>query len=107
MIAADTKPVRAAHPRAGVGARSSGGDRPACDQIDAWLDVPNLVILGETSGHWARLRALLRAGGVVGARIHDGRIAAICLADGVRELLTVDRDFGRFPELRVRNPLVG
>jgi len=26
---------------------------------------------------------------------------------GARELWTADRDFGRFPGLRVRNPLVG
>ncbi len=35
------------------------------------------------------------------------RIAAICLANGISELLSVDRDFTRFPALRVRNPLVG
>ena len=33
-------------------------------------------------------------------------IAALCLAHGVRELWTHDRDFGRFPALAVRNPLV-
>jgi len=37
--------------------------------------------------------------------VHDARVAAICLAHGVRELLTADRDFSLFPELRTRNPL--
>jgi uncharacterized protein len=78
----------------------------ACDQVDAWVESPNLVLLGESPGHWERLRALLHAGTVTGPRIHDGRIAAICLAHGVRELLTADRDFGRFPALKVRNPLI-
>jgi uncharacterized protein len=79
----------------------------ACDQVDAWVEASNVVLLGESPGHWQRLRAMLEAGSVTGPRIHDGRIAAICLAHGVRELLTADRDFGRFPTLRVRNPLVG
>ena len=34
------------------------------------------------------------------------RIAAICVGHGVRELLTADRDFSRFPSLTTRNPLV-
>ena len=38
--------------------------------------------------------------------MHDARIAAICLGNGVAELWSADRDFGRFPELRVVNPLV-
>jgi uncharacterized protein len=39
------------------------------------------------------------------ARVHDARIAAVCLASGVRELRTLDRDFSRFPALATRNPL--
>jgi predicted nucleic acid-binding protein len=38
--------------------------------------------------------------------VHDARIAGVCLLHGVRELWTADRDFGRFAELRVRNPLI-
>ena len=34
-------------------------------------------------------------------------IAAICLSHGVSELWTADRDFSRFPDLRVCNPLIG
>jgi hypothetical protein len=36
--------------------------------------------------------------------IHDARIAAICTAHGMHELLSRDRDFSSFPELRLRNP---
>lgn len=32
---------------------------------------------------------------------------ALCLQHGVRELWSADRDFGRFPELTVSNPLIG
>lgn len=65
----------------------------------------NLVFLAEADGHLARLKDAGVAGGVAGPRIHDARIAAICLSHGVTELWTADRDFARFPALRVRNPL--
>lgn len=62
--------------------------------------------LGETGSHLDVLGRLLRSSGTTGARVHDARIAAICLTNGVRELWTADRDFSWFPELRTRNPLV-
>ena len=37
--------------------------------------------------------------------IHDARIAAICLHNGVTELWTADRDFSRFKPLKTVNPL--
>jgi hypothetical protein len=52
------------------------------------------------------LSARLIAGDVTGPRVHDARIAAICLAHGVDELWTADRDFRRFPQPRTRNPLM-
>ena len=79
--------------------------RQAVEQVDAWLESPTLVLLGEPPGYWPTLRRLLEEGRVTGPLVHDARVAAICLAHGVREFWTVDRDFGRFPRLRVRNPL--
>ena len=79
----------------------------ACAQIDAWLASPSLTVIGEGAGHWASLRDLLLDAKVQGPLVHDAAIAAVCLAHGVRELWSVDRDFSRFPELRVRNPLRG
>ena len=79
----------------------------ALDQVEAWLESPSLVLLAETEGYWPELRNLLEQGRIVGAQVHDARVAAICLAHGVRESWTVDRDFGRFPTLTIRNPLVG
>jgi len=78
----------------------------ALNQIDIWLESPTIVLLGETAGTWPLLRNLLATANVTGPRVHDGRIAAICVAHGVRELWTADRDYGRFPSLRTRNPLV-
>lgn len=60
--------------------------------------------IAEGPGYWETLRSLLSAGGASGPKVHDARIAAICIEHGVTELWTADRDFGRFPALRVRNP---
>lgn len=79
----------------------------ALDQIEAWLESPALVLLTESEQHWKSLREIIARGGIVGPAVHDARIAALCQQHGVRELWTADRDFNRFPALRVRNPLVG
>ena len=79
----------------------------AIAQVDAWLESPTLVLLGEAEGYWEQLKSLLAAGKVSGPQVHDARVAAICRQHGVRELWTADRDFGRFPGLKIRNPLVG
>ena len=78
----------------------------AIDQVDAWLESPQVSLLTESGRHWATLRSLLRTARVVGPQVHDARVAALCLQHGVRELWTADRDFGRFAELRAVNPLV-
>lgn len=78
----------------------------ALDQIAAWMEAPTLVLLSETDGYWPILRDTLATARAVGAHVHDARIAALCRFHGIQELWTADRDFGRFPELTVRNPLV-
>ena len=78
----------------------------ALEQVAAWLESPSLVLLAESEGYWPELRLTLQVGRVAGPQIHDARIAALCQSHGVRELWTADRDFGRFPALKVKNPLV-
>ena len=77
----------------------------AFDQLAAWSESPSQHFIGETSGHLDGLRDVAVAGGATGPKIHDARVAAICLAHAVSRLWTVDRDFSRFPSLRVGNPL--
>jgi hypothetical protein len=79
----------------------------ALRQAAAWLESPSLVLLAETPTHWATLRRHLETGRIAGPRVHDARIAALCVSHGVSELWSADRDFSRFPDLAVRNPLVG
>ena len=78
----------------------------AIDQVSAWLESPTVVLLQEGHDHWTVLRELLSSGKIRGPQVHDARVAALCLAHGVRELWSADRDFGRFRALTVRNPLI-
>lgn len=77
----------------------------AIDQIAAWLESPTVRLLSETASHARTLESLLDAAGCRGPMIYDARIAAICLDHGVQELITMDRDFARFPALRTRSLL--
>ena len=74
--------------------------------VESWLQGPHLALLCEADGYWECLAALLRSSQVVGPRVHDARIAALCIQHGVAELWTMDRDFSRFAGLVTRNPLV-
>jgi hypothetical protein len=78
----------------------------ALGQVDAWIESPSLVLLAESQVHWERLRSLLLAGKVAGPKVHDARIAALCLQHGVKQLWSADRDFGRFSAVTVTNPLI-
>jgi toxin-antitoxin system PIN domain toxin len=79
----------------------------AFGQVDAWLESPTLVVLSENDEHPGALRDLALAARVTGARLHDARVAALCVSHGVRELWTADRDFSMFAGLKTRNPLAG
>ncbi len=75
-------------------------------QIAAWRESPDLEVISGTAAHWSTLEAFAKSGKIVGPAIHDARIAAICAQHGVKELWSADRDFSRFPKLKVRNPLI-
>ncbi len=81
--------------------------KKAISQVDAWMESPSLLLLSESEDYWQQLQSLLQFGKVCGPQVHDARIAALCSYHGVAELWTADRDFGRFPKLKVRNPLAG
>lgn len=68
------------------------------------LDSPSLVLLSETERHADMVMQVLEDSDTTGNLIHDAHIAALCLEHGVSELVTGDRDFLRFTDLRVRNP---
>lgn len=76
------------------------------DQVAAWFESPSLTVLSETTDYWEYFSKLVAEGRVTGARVHDARVAALCLHHGAEELWTADRDFSRFPALKTRNPLL-
>lgn len=76
-------------------------------KVEAWLESPTLRLLSESATHWPSLRSLLADGRIVGAQVHDARVAALCRQHGLRQLWSADRDFSRFAGFTVVNPLVG
>ena len=74
--------------------------------LNSLFESPQLHLLSESPGYFERLSEIAVAARLKDPRIHDARIAALCLHHGVRELWSVDRDFSAFPQLKVRNPLV-
>jgi len=80
--------------------------------IDVALDAVNRLLatvsggfLAEGEGYLGALERIARPALLQGALVHDARVAAICLFHGVRVLWSTDRDFSRFPDLAVANPL--
>ena len=79
----------------------------AVSQLDAWLESPSLVVLSENDQHVESLREVVLSSRVTGPRVHDARVAALCVSHGIGELWSADRDFSMFRHVNVRNPLVG
>jgi toxin-antitoxin system PIN domain toxin len=73
-------------------------------QVEAWLGSPSLRLLAETPEFGRVLERFLDLPRVRGGIVHDARVAALCVAHGVEALLTRDRDFSLFQDLRTRNP---
>jgi len=73
--------------------------------IDSWLAVPVATLVLPTERHWEILARLLTAGQAIGPLVSDAHLAALAIEHGAT-LITNDRDFGRFPDLRVEYPLL-
>lgn len=78
----------------------------ALDALRAWHESPGLRLLGEGPGYLDTLARQVMDGKVRGAKIHDARIAALCLHHKVRKLWSADRDFTSFADLHCENPLI-
>lgn len=78
----------------------------ALEAIGAWEESPGLRLLAEGPGYLGTLSKQVNKGKIKGPKMHDARIASVCLHHGVKKLWTADRDFSSFPELRCENPLL-
>ena len=77
----------------------------ALDAVGRLLNSLAGGFLAEGEGYLGALERTARPAQLQGAVVHDARIAALCLYHGVRVLWSADRDFSRFPNLAVANPL--
>jgi toxin-antitoxin system PIN domain toxin len=78
----------------------------ALQKMEYFKNCFTLHFLGETESYWLRFKQILIESKMVGPQVHDARIAAICLENGVRTLWTADRDFSRIAGLKLVNPLI-
>jgi len=76
----------------------------AVEDVTSLLESPSVVLLGEGPGHLAHLRPAVTGGRASGNLVHDAHIAALLREHGVEEIWTADRDFARFPGVRMRDP---
>jgi len=72
--------------------------------VDEWLSLPNVVTTSPGERHWDIFRELVADSQCRGPLVTDAVLAALAVEHGA-ELCTNDRDFSRFPKLRVVNPL--
>jgi predicted nucleic acid-binding protein len=72
--------------------------------VDGWMEAPNVALLSPTEQHWAILSDLLPKSQARGPLIMDAHLAALAIEHGAT-LCTNDRDFLRFPGLKVEFPL--
>ncbi len=72
--------------------------------VDGWLTRTNIVLVTPGDQHWRIFRDLLPVSRARGPLIMDAHLAALAIEHGAT-LCTNDRDFLRFPGLKVEFPL--
>lgn len=77
----------------------------AWGQVREWLDLPKIWIPSPTHQHAEILGELLLTTGSAGNLVPDVHLAALAIEHGLT-LCSSDGDFGRFPRLQWRNPLL-
>jgi len=73
------------------------------EMLQAWLAQPAAVVVDPTQRHLEILRGLMDTAGTAGNLVNDAHLAALAVEHGA-EVVSFDRDFGRFPGLRWRLP---
>ena len=65
---------------------------------------PGTRVLSATDTHQEILDQVMSQIAVTGNLVHDAHLVALALEHGVHEILTLDEDFRRFPQIACRNP---
>jgi uncharacterized protein len=76
----------------------------AGEVIEGWLADPRVRLLEPTERHWEILKSLLVEGQAAGPLVTDAHLAALAIEHGAT-LASTDRDFARFPGLKLLDPL--
>jgi toxin-antitoxin system PIN domain toxin len=79
----------------------------ALEAVRDFLAPPVVRALGETVRHPRLLERVLQESRVSGNLVHDAHLVALALEHGVHEILTLDGDFARFPQVASRHPFPG
>jgi toxin-antitoxin system PIN domain toxin len=69
--------------------------------IEALLASPSVRVLSPGDRYWPLLRETVLEAETRGNLVFDAQIVTVCREHGVDTLLTEDRDFRRFPGIRV------
>jgi uncharacterized protein len=75
----------------------------ATAQVETWLGAPAAVTVQPTARHAGLLRGLLRDSGSAGNLTTDAHLAALAI-EHAADIVSYDRDFGRFAGVRHRLP---
>jgi len=73
----------------------------AAAALENLLESPSIRLLNPGPDYPRHLLHLIRSAAATGNLAFDAQMAALCREHGVDRLLTEDRDFARFPELRL------
>jgi toxin-antitoxin system PIN domain toxin len=71
--------------------------------VASWLERPSVSVLEAGEACWEIFRRLVRDSQVAGPLVMDAFLAALALENGAT-LATTDRDFTRFPKLKLADP---
>lgn len=88
----------ATHPRV-YSPPSTAGQATAV--VDALLESPSVRLLTPGERYWPIFRQVVTDADSRGNLVFEAQIVAACREHGVTSLLTEDRDFARFPSIRV------
>ncbi len=75
----------------------------AAEAVESWLEQPGVTVVEPTRRHLRLVRGLLTGVGTAGNLVGDAHLAALALEHDA-EIVSFDRDFGRFEGLRWRIP---
>ena len=76
----------------------------ACSLVEEWLALPNVRVLSPGPRTWRLLSRMCEEGQAKGAMVMDAHLAALALEHGA-SIATTDRDFMRFPDIELVNPV--